>query len=198
MMRNIALAAPAMDEAEVSLSSLKAGERQAWERCYQEWYPKVYSYAYRRTGDREAAADLAAEVFLRMVRELDRYDPRRLSFAAWVFCLAHDRTVDYLRRKGRRPAVSLTTLGERGPLQEDAAEAMAEREALERALRSLTEEQQAVLLLRFYVGLSSEETGKALGKETGAVRALQFRALRHLRQLLAVEEKRPQAGEART
>jgi len=161
---------------------LKAGDPQAWERCYRSWYPRLFSYAYRRLGDREAAADIASETFVRALREVGRYDPRRLSLAGWLFRLAHDRTVDHIRRQYRRRTVPLDPVAEQ--MAEDTSEAQTERGDLLLALSRLTDDQQAVLLLRFYVGLSAEEAGKVMGKPAGAVRALQFRALRQLRRLM--------------
>ncbi len=172
----------AVNEDALLAARLKAGDTQAWERCYRLWYPRLFTYAYRRLGDREAAADVASDTFVRALREVGRYDPRRLSLAGWLFRLAHDRTVDHIRRQARRKAVPLD------PVASDAAEDTSDRDAergdLLRALARLTADQQAVLLLRFYVGLSAEEAGKVLGKPPGAVRALQFRALRQLRRLL--------------
>ncbi len=168
-------------EEEDLVARLRARDPQAWEDVYRVWFPRLYSYALHRTGERETAADIAAEVFVRALRQVDRYDPRRLSLPAWLFRLAHDGAVDHLRRRGRRPSVPLSQASREAV---DAAEAWAQQGDLEWALARLTEEQRTVLLLRFFVGLSSQETGKVMGKRPGAVRALQFRALRHLRALL--------------
>jgi RNA polymerase sigma-70 factor (ECF subfamily) len=183
----------AVKEDALLAARLKAGDAQAWERCYRLWYPRLFTYAYRRLGDREAAADIASETFVRALREVGRYDPQRLSLAGWLFRLAHDRTVDHIRRLSRRPVVPLEA-GEAGPAV-DSTERAVERRDLLWALARLTNDQQAVLLLRFYGGLSAEETGKVLGKPPGAVRALQFRALRQLRRLLrAGQEGADQEG----
>ncbi|HXG43075.1 MAG TPA: RNA polymerase sigma factor [Dehalococcoidia bacterium] len=177
----------AVNEDALLAARLKAGDPQAWERCYRLWYPRLFTYAFRRLGDREAAADIASDTFVRALKEVGRYDPHRLSLAGWLFRMAHARTVDHLRRQARRRAVSLEA-GTHDPA-EDTSERDAERGDLLRSLSRLTRDQQAVLLLRFYVGLSAEETGRVLGKPSGAVRALQFRALRQLRRLLGAEEE---------
>ncbi len=170
---------------ELLVPGLKARHPQAWDRFYMHWYPQVYTYAFRRIGDHHGAADVASEVFLSMLREIDRYDPQKISLAAWIFRLAHHRTVDYLRRqyqKQRPPNSSILR-----PTDDDFSEATANRMSLQMALRALTEEQQAVLLLRFFVGLPLVEVAKALNKSPEAVRGLQFRALCRLRQLLSPE-----------
>jgi len=185
MLGELALTSVVQEEAFVA--RLRARDPGAWEELYKAWFPKLYSYALRRTGDREVATDIAAEVFVRALRQVDRYDPRRLSLPAWLFRLAHNGAVDHLRRRGRRPTVPLSQAGDRGV---DVADAWATRGDLESALARLTEEQRTVLLLHFFAGLTAEETGRVMRKRPGAIRALQFRALRHLRALLAPEAAR--------
>ena len=70
----------------------------------------------------------------------------------------------------------------------DAVEALASRERLRAATRRLTPEQQEVLALRFGEGLTAAEAGRIMDKSTGAVEALQHRAVASLRRILAGDE----------
>ncbi len=165
------------------VARLRAGNDEAWEWCFTRWFPRLYAYAHRLTGDANAAADIAAEAFAAACRDIERYDEARgAPFQSFLYRLAHDRAVDHLRYHARRPTVGL-----------DRPEAVTaqistdpdEHLALEMALLQLTAEQRAVVLLRFYAGFSAGDTGRILGRPAGAVRGLQHRALRSLRRLLS-------------
>ncbi|HEM62242.1 MAG TPA: sigma-70 family RNA polymerase sigma factor [Chloroflexi bacterium] len=149
----------------------------------------MYSYIYRRVGDAATAEDLTGELFLRVVRSLRNDRAWRESFSAWLYRIAHNLVVDHYRSLPEHPEqpVEAWMEGDGGDLAA-ALEARAGRERLRAATRRLTPEQQEVLALRYGEGLTSAETGRILKKSTGAVEALQHRALASLRRILAGEE----------
>ena len=162
----------------------QAGDKEAVGELYRQQLPAIYRYVYFRVQDQAAAEDLTAEIFMRMLEALPKYEDRGLPFAAWLYRIAHDRVVDYHRRTALRQTLSLEE-----PIVSDAdTEATAmrsnEAEALYAALDLLTDEQRLVLQLRFFEGLDVDETARIVGKTPGAVKALQFRAIRQLAQRL--------------
>jgi RNA polymerase sigma-70 factor (ECF subfamily) len=145
-------------------------------------YPAIYRYAHYRLGDGEAAADLAAEVFLRLLDALHANRPPQNTLRGWLFGVAAHLVADHWRKRHGT-----------GPLTDDIpdtqsvsaeAELNLQRSALRRALPRLTEEQQHVLALRFGEGFSVEESARILGKSVNAAKALQFRAVEALKRLL--------------
>jgi len=91
-----------MDSFEDSvLPAARAGAEWAWERIYRELAPTVTGYL-RAHGAGEPE-DLTGEVFLQVVRGLERFEGGERAFLAWVFTIAHRRVVDDLRRRARRP-----------------------------------------------------------------------------------------------
>jgi RNA polymerase sigma-70 factor (ECF subfamily) len=171
------------------LARLQARDPDAWEQLFERLFPKVYGYALRGAGDRDAAQDIAAETFARAYRDISRYRERGSSLEAWLFTIAHHRVVDHRRQQRRRSGVALTQ-AEQLPEPEPGLPAEPEAEELLAAIQQLPPEQRAVVLLRFYGKLSGQETAAVLGKTHGAVRALQFRALSSLRKILAESERR--------
>jgi RNA polymerase sigma-70 factor (ECF subfamily) len=171
------------------LARLQTRDPDAWEQLFERLFPKVYGYALRGTGDRDAAQDIAAETFARAYRDIGRYRERGSSLEAWLFTIAHHRVVDHRRQQRRRAGVELAQ-AEHLPESEPGLPAEPEAEELLAAIQQLPPEQRAVVLLRFYGKLSGQETAAVLGKTHGAVRALQFRALSSLRQILAEGEQR--------
>jgi RNA polymerase sigma-70 factor (ECF subfamily) len=171
------------------LKRAKAYDLEALAELYDHYGPRMYAYIYRRVGDATLAEDLTAELFLRVLRALRNERAWSDSFRAWLYRVAHNLVVDHYRRQPSLPAQSLdeSLAAQHGdPLV--IAEDVQASERLRAAIGQLTQDQQQVLALRFGEGLTAKETARILGKSTGAVEALQHRALAALRRILTGEE----------
>jgi len=172
-------------------------ERRAVERrskeatlasLYDEYYDKIARYVFVRLGDRAEAEDLAGEVFLKALESLDSYKERGIPMRAWLFKIAHNLVVDYLRRVAKRKVVPIDTAQVSAELDPQAmAETNVEFARVTKALDQLTLAQRRVIELRFFGALTSEEAGRVLNKSSGAVREMQSAAIRSLRKLLYEE-----------
>jgi RNA polymerase sigma-70 factor (ECF subfamily) len=159
---------------------------EAWTAIFDESYPKMLDYCYLRTGNRAVAEDLASEVFLEALRGIKRFQFRGAPLRAWLYRIAHHLTVDHLRSNARRPTVTIEATNDATPglAVADAAAAVADQHDLNQALRTLTDDQQQVIVLRFFHGLSHEETAAIMNRRPVAVRVLQNRALKSLRKAM--------------
>lgn len=156
------------------------GDSGAFGALYDRYLDRVYRYVYYRVGSVEEAEDLAEEVFLKAWEAIGRYREQGVPFLAWLMRLTHNHVVDYFRT--RRPSAPLVeTLPAGSPDPQHVAEQRLATEAVLRAMQGLTPEQQQVLILRFIEDLDHGEIAAMLGKNEGAVRALQFRGLTALR-----------------
>jgi RNA polymerase sigma-70 factor (ECF subfamily) len=164
----------------------KAGDADALSQLHAEHAERVYRYFLPRLDGRaEQAEDLTSEVFLRMLQRLGRYESRGLPFSAWLFRIAHNLLVDYVRRQPRDLHLPLDAAQDAlAPRGEQELHRVADRCDLTRALNRLTRAQRDVVELRFVVGLSVAEVTVAAGKSQDAVKKLQARGLVALRQLL--------------
>lgn len=143
---------------------------------FERHHLAVYRFLRRATGDGPAAEDLTQDVFLRIVKGLERYE-ERLRERAWVFRIARNVLVDRHRRTLRAvPELSLAsmpdTTGEGSPT---------EAIALQEALEGLREEEREAFLLREVAGLGYEEIGAVLDATPDAVRMRIYRARSGLR-----------------
>ena len=84
---------------------LMDGDRSAFDRLYERYEGRIRSFIYRFVGDRESAEDLTQEVFVKIYRNPRAFDPRG-RFVTWVFAVARNACIDFLRLK-RIPSVSL-------------------------------------------------------------------------------------------
>lgn len=161
------------------------GDRAAFAELYDTHVDSVYRYLLYRVREPSDAEDLTSEVFTRAFANIHRYTWQGKSFLAWLYTIARNAVTD--RRRRDRPTVEIDNaygLASEGPTAHDHAVLGEEVAALRGAVKHLTGEQQEVLVLRFIENLSSREVANLLGKNEGAIRALQFRALGRLRKIL--------------
>lgn len=166
----------------------RAGDRGAFAELYDTYVDEVYRYVLYRVREPADAEDLTSDVFARAFAAIHRYRWQGKSFLAWLYTIARNAITD--RRRRERPTVDIADaygLAEGGPSAHDHAVRDEQVTALLGAMRHLTGEQRRVLELRFSGDLSSAEVARKLGKNEGAIRALQFRALARLRKILSAE-----------
>jgi len=171
---------------QVAVESAQRGNREAFGVVYEQLAPKVYSYLYHRTNGRaHLAEDLTEEVFVKVLERLCRYQNLGLPFASWVYRIAHNHLVDYLRSQPKQGTVPIDDCYDLvGGQAENLLNKTLTASALTMALPRLTEDQRRVLVLRFVQGMNMLETARTIGKTDDAVKKLQARGLLSLRRIL--------------
>ena len=181
-----------VQQAAALVAKAQAGDTLAFAALYEQYRPLVYSFLRRRLdGSDEVVEDLTEDVFVKLYEKLDRYVERGLPFTAWLYRIAHNQLVDYVRTLPRHTAQSLDVVAD-VPEHQASSEyrSVLDRQTLEPALARLTAEQRQAVELRFLQGMSVAETATAMGRSEEAVKKLQARALANLRRSL-VEAARP-------
>lgn len=175
---------------------------RAFAPLYERYVDAIFGYCYRRTSDREAAADLTSQIFARAIGALPRYQvqAREGTFRSWLFSIAHNLVIDAHRTRRDHHSLDRVPadrpLRDASPSPEDHAIASEDRQALTRAMATLTGSQRQVVELRL-AGLTGPEIAAVLGMRLPAVKSAQFRAYARLRDLLrsdfALDETPPSA-----
>jgi len=168
----------------------KQFQPEAWDHIYETYFAKMYNFVYVHVGDRTAAEDLAAEVFEQACKGIHRFQYRGVPFSSWLYRIAHNLMVDFLKRRVRAPSRSLEAGGVPPTPVRDATDAIAARDELSRAMQNLTGEQQQVIVLRHLEGHNVASAAQIMGKKEIAIRALEFRALASLRRVIVREGQR--------
>lgn len=158
------------------------GDSEAFTELYDAHVDLIYRYIYYRVYSDSVAEDLTADVFVRALEGLPTYEDRAVPFLAWLYRIAHARIIDYYRRARQTTQHEDIDAVEVSVEYDLDAELIAahEREAVQAALRTLNEEQQQIIILRFIEGHSLEATAELLGKTISSVKSHQYRAVRTL------------------
>lgn len=169
----------------------RQGDEEALATLYLNHVAMVHGYLRAcRAVDPD---DLTSEVFLGMLRSLDRFEGGQPEFRRWLMTIAHRRLVDQ-RRRHYRNRVELASTGSFDELSGDVPSlpAVGLDPELIAAFEDLTETQRQVLALRFVADMSLQGVAAITGRPVGAVKSLQNRGLRSLRRRLP--ELRPRRG----
>lgn len=174
-------------------------DRRAFAKLYSLYVNKIYNYIYYKSSSKAEAEDLTAHVFLKAWEAIDNYRWQGYPFSTWLYRIAHNQIVDHYRT--RREVMPLDLCVEAAEPSLDPLE-LAERAVLIAQVRSalghLTNNQQRVVVLRYFEGYSISEIATMMGKAPDAIRALQHRALqvlqpriREIRQPQPVRQPQP-------
>jgi len=163
------------------LARARSLEPEALAEVHDTYYLPIFRYIAFRVDDHETSEDLTSEVFTRLLSALrDRTAPQK-TLRGWLFSVASRVVKDHYRKKYRRPQ---TTLDDSYPADdispEQAVAFTLTKENLNKAMATLTEEQQNVIAMRFGQGLPIRDVAQLLGKSEGSVKMLQARAIRAL------------------
>lgn len=188
-------AAPApIDDEHVEIWQLVAraqgGDGEAFGLLYDRYVDSVFRFVYYRVNDRALAEDFTSETFVRALRRISTITYQGRDIGAWFMTIARNIVLDHM--KSARHRLESTTgetieFGEHAQSTESAVLESLDAERLREAVAKLNAEQRECVTLRFMQGLSVSETAAVMGKNDGAIKALQHRAVRKLADLLGDE-----------
>ncbi|HSK08776.1 MAG TPA: sigma-70 family RNA polymerase sigma factor [Vicinamibacterales bacterium] len=183
----------ATDAPDVALA--QSGDEPAFQRLVERHSLAVFHLAFRLTGNESDAEDVVQETFLKVYRELKRFEARS-SFRTWLHRVTVNCSYDLLRRRPRHrfePIEADGSAGGSGAEPEADAAARPDRLAygvevhdrIQAAMEQLSPAERTAFVLRHFEGRSLEEIGKALGLRLGATKHSVFRAVQKMRRALA-------------
>lgn len=166
------------------LAACRGGDREAFGKLFDACRDRVYAIAFGICNDRNAAADVSQEVFMKLLTRLPQFDGRA-SFATWLYRIVLNTAID--QQRGRRKSAPLPeTLPDSRRLDEDYA-AQQRRIRVQRAVQSLPAKLRGPLVLRHTEGLSYADIARVLGVSMGTVASRLSRAHARLARELAGE-----------
>jgi RNA polymerase sigma-70 factor (ECF subfamily) len=172
---------------DATIAEASEGDRSALAELYRHLHPPILRYL--RALEPVEAEDLASEVWLGVITNLERFRGDERAMRAWTFTIARSRLIDLRRRRTRRATVAtspdeLAGHAELRDVEEEALTQLSTDEAIAE-IATLSRDQAEVVLLRVLGDLSVQEVATIMGKRPGTVRVLQHRALRRLAERLS-------------
>jgi RNA polymerase sigma-70 factor (ECF subfamily) len=169
------------------IEGLRANDREIMAELFDSYSSLAYGLALRTLSDRGEAEDVVQESFLALWRQAERLDPAR-GVRSYLMTIVHNKTIDRLRRKGRRPEAALEFAESVPDNSEDLAESVArqsEGETVRAALGTLPAEQRSAIEMTYFGGMTINEVAGRMSVPVGTVKSRLRLALQHLRRRLA-------------
>lgn len=168
-----------------------AGDKDAFGRLYDQYFAMIFRYLRFRCRNIQDAEDMTENVFIRAWEYLPTFKLRRgvNGFRAWLFRIAHNLRVDQIRKTNKDELVDTVpeNIGSSSRVEVELMRTDTQKHIL-RAIRSLDERAQQVVIARFVSELTHKETAHMLNISPGNVRIIQYRALRELKKFLERNE----------
>ncbi len=173
------------------------GDRSSFDKLFDFYFNKIYRYIGFRVPE-EDIEDLTGDVFLKMVGKIKLYKTQSgASFSAWLFRIAHNRVVDFYRKKK-----DILGLGnkedeedfwailpdEKGLKPHEILQNLDKQEKIKEALTKLPPSYREILELKFLEDFTNKEIAEITGKREGNIRIIQLRALKEMRQYFNQDE----------
>jgi RNA polymerase sigma-70 factor, ECF subfamily len=184
----------AVDEIHVEtwqlVSLAQKGDGEAFAQLYERYFDTVFRYIYYRLNDKAMAEDFTSETFLRALRRIGGISYQGRDIGAWFITIARNIVLDHVKSARHRLEMTTGDVIERketAPSPEVTVISLLTSEHLIGAVKRLGREQRDCIVLRFIQGLSVSETAEVMGKNDGAIKALQHRAVHKLADMIGEE-----------
>jgi len=172
------------------IEKVQNGDTDSFGVIYEQYAEIVFRFIYSQLANHQDAEDLTDEIFLRIWRALPSYKQMGVPFVAFIFRIARNALIDHFRQASRnRDQVPFEEelLGQSKYEPEYQAALNSDQKEIRAKLKELRDDYRNVLILRFFSGLTTDETALVLGKSPGAVRVLQHRALAALKKSISAQ-----------
>ena len=175
-----------MQDEESLVRRAQQHDTEAFSRLYEAYFDRIYRYIVLRIRNEAEAEDMTQQVFMKMLQSIASYKLKGIPFSSWLYRIAHNQVVDFLRQQNKKATVDIEglPLPDMGDDTQHVLELQGDIEQLKKAVQKLTAAQQEVISLRFASELSIAECASIMGKSEGAIKALQHSAVLALRKAL--------------
>jgi RNA polymerase sigma-70 factor (ECF subfamily) len=181
------------------MQQIRQKDPDALEKLYDRYEQMVYSFAYRIVKDSMAAEEVMQELFMRIWKNPEQYDSAKGKLSTWMFTVTRNIAIDQLRKKNTRlpqqsaDAEEVQQLRDTGAMTEDMVEMLLAGEQVREALQELSRDQQQVMDLIYYQGLTQQEVAYHVAVPLGTVKSRVRLAMKQLQKRLVHWGRRDQA-----
>jgi len=173
-------------------SLIQAAQRDArrFGPLYEQYYRQLFLFVYKRVGDEDDAADVTAQVFVKALQNLNRYEDKGLPFASWLYRIALNEVNQFFRNNAKRSLTISTDSGSAIQLVAEIAEAQdecADEQQLQRmyaAMQRLAPDEVQLIQMRYFDKIPFKEVADILGISENNAKVRAFRLLQKLKKYM--------------
>ncbi len=186
---------PPNESDEDIILSFRNGDRNSFRKLIDRYTPSIFNFSARLAG-RERADDVVQEIFIKVWKNIERFNPEKASFRTWIFTIAKNTTTDFLRKRkdysfsdmestdGDKDEPFEQKIPDEGLLPDESIQKIEDKKNLDLLLQKLRPNYREILLLHYQEDMTFDEIGKILGKPLNTVKSQHRRALAELQQMV--------------
>lgn len=171
-----------MDSDQELISNYFGGDEKSLEILIQRYLKPIFSFVCRYIGNEREAEDITQEVFVNVWRHLKKFDQRKGSFKTWLFSIAKNAAIDFLKKK--RTAPFPESFADPSPLADELLEQQGIARMLESAMSRLSPKYRMVIFLRYNDHFTFREISETLGEPLNTIKSRHRRAVLMLKDYL--------------
>ncbi|MSR76556.1 MAG: sigma-70 family RNA polymerase sigma factor [Candidatus Ryanbacteria bacterium] len=164
------------------IARAKDGDRDAFGELYAEYFTPIWRYIFYRVRSREETEDIVQNVFIKAFVSVSRFEQQKVDPLAYFYTIARNTLIDYWRKKKDVPIEHAALIRDNDADPHELVMQMENRTLAQKAIAKLEGDQREVIVLRFINDLSVRETAHIMGKSEAAVRQMQLRAIKAMRE----------------
>ena len=174
------------------ISSYKNGNIEIFKLLVNRYTSPVFNFTARFTG-KGNAPDATQEVFIKVWKKIDNFDPKKSSFKTWIFTIAKNTSIDFLRKSGKITTFTdlekeedsfAETITDEGILPDESVQKLQDKDFLNNLLDHLSTEYKTVLVLHYQEEMTFDEISKILKKPLNTIKSYHHRAILKLRKMI--------------
>lgn len=137
------------------INGIKGGDKDALSLLIRQWYPKIYSYCFKMTGNEQDAYDITQDVFIAVMQNIERFHIWN-KFSSWIFTIAHNKCMDHFRMRKRANTTQISEI-EAHVSPSVLEDQIAVSDTVEKALLRLPKVQRKMIELHYFQQLTYKE-----------------------------------------
>lgn len=168
------------------IEQCKKGNLEEFEKLYNCYFKKIYSFIYYRTHHKETAEDLTSQTFIKALEKIKTFNPDIGTFSAWIYRIARNKTIDYYRTKKSEIDISNVWGLSSGQNMGRNLEVKEKLEEVAKYLKNINQQQREIITMRVWDNLSYKEISEITGKNEASCRMVFSRAIKELRKEITI------------